>query len=106
MILTEKKPIEEILNSLKKDKEIFLLACNGCPEAAETGGEKALLEMKEALKKGGKNIAGEAIIDFICNKTLVSMRLIRHKAVLKRPTLSLSSPAVSACRLYPMYSIR
>lgn len=84
MILTENKPIEEILESLKDDKNIFLLACNGCPEAAETGGEKALLEMKEILEKAGKNIAGEAIIDFICNKTLVSMRLMRHKGSIKK----------------------
>ena len=79
MILTEKKPINEILEFLKEDKDVFLLACHGCPEAAQTGGEAALLSMKEELKKAGKQVAGETIIDFLCNKILVNMRLLRHK---------------------------
>jgi len=79
MILTEKKPIDKILNSLGKDKNIFILACNGCPESAETGGEKAVTELRKELEKAGKAIVGEAIIDFLCNKVLVGMRLVRSK---------------------------
>jgi hypothetical protein len=79
MILTEKKPLDEILKFTEKDKNIFLLACCGCPESVETGGEKALLEIKENLEKSGKTVVGYALIDFLCNKLLVSMRLIRHK---------------------------
>ena len=84
MILTEKKPFEEILNSLGKDKNIFLLACNGCPESAETGGEDQILELKKKLEEASKTVVGYAIIDFLCNKVLVSMRLLRHKEKLKK----------------------
>ena len=45
MLVTEKKPLPEILAALKKDKNIFLLACNGCPESCDTGVDKALSEM-------------------------------------------------------------
>lgn len=84
MILTEKKPLDEILKSIGEDKNIFLLACNGCPESAETGGEKALLELKEQLQKADITVSGYAVIDFLCNKILVSSRLIRHKGNLKK----------------------
>jgi ferredoxin len=78
MLFTENKPIEEVLNSLGKEKNIFLLVCNGCAEVCETGGEKALSAMKTELGKAGKNITGTALVDFICNKILVATRLARE----------------------------
>jgi hypothetical protein len=48
MLFTQDKPLDEVLESLGKEKNIFLLACNGCAEACETGGEEALLAMKQA----------------------------------------------------------
>jgi len=84
MIVTEKKPIKELLDSLAEDKKIFLLACNGCPESCETGGEKELLKLKKELEDGGKEISGYAVIDFLCNKVLVKTRLIRHKGSLEK----------------------
>jgi len=83
MILTEKKPIEEILDSVKEDKNIFLLSCNGCPEAAETGGKAQLEDLKKELEAKGKNVTSSTIIDFLCNKMLVTTRLMRHKKSLK-----------------------
>ena len=84
MILTEKKPIEELINSLGNDKKIFILACNGCPESAKTGGEAAVSEIRQALEKAGKDVTGEAVIDLICNKVLVSTRLLRHRSALEK----------------------
>jgi len=75
MIYTENKPIDEVLESLGEEKNIFLLACNGCAEVCETGGEKALLEMKAELEKAGKNVTGMVLVDFLCNKVLVATRL-------------------------------
>ena len=83
MIVTEKKPITEILESLGEEKNIFLLGCNGCAEVCDTGGETALLAMKEELEKAGKTIVGQVLIDFICNKVLISMRLSRYTNELK-----------------------
>jgi ferredoxin len=78
MLFTQSKPIEEILEALGKEKNIFLLACNGCAESCETGGEKGLSAMKENLEKAGKKITGTCLVDFLCNKMLVTMRLSRE----------------------------
>lgn len=83
MIYTENKPIEEILDSLGKEKKIFLLACNGCADVCETGGEKALWAMKDDMEKAGKNVSGTALVDFLCNKLLVATRLAREADSLK-----------------------
>ncbi|MCJ7693266.1 MAG: methylenetetrahydrofolate reductase C-terminal domain-containing protein [Sedimentisphaerales bacterium] len=78
MIFTQSKPIDEILEALGKEKNIFLLACNGCAEACETGGEKGLSAMKTELEKAGKKITGVCLVDFLCNKVLVTTRLSRE----------------------------
>jgi len=78
MIFTQSKPIDEVLESLGKEKDIFLLACNGCAEACETGGEKGLSAMKAELEKAGKKITGTCLVDFLCNKILVTTRLSRE----------------------------
>ncbi|MCK4294585.1 MAG: methylenetetrahydrofolate reductase C-terminal domain-containing protein, partial [Planctomycetes bacterium] len=78
MLYTENKPADEILESLGKEKNIFLLACNGCAEVCETGGEKAVLQIQAELKKAGKNITGTCLVDFLCNKILVTSRLARE----------------------------
>jgi ferredoxin len=84
MLFTENKPIEEVLESLGKEKNIFLLVCNGCAEACETGGEKALSAMKAELEKAGKNVTGTALVDFICNKILVATRIAREMDKIKQ----------------------
>jgi len=78
MLFTQSKPIDEILACLGQEKNIFLLACNGCAEVCETGGEKALLAMKAELEKAGKNVTATALLDFLCNKMLVAARLARE----------------------------
>lgn len=83
MIYTENKPMDEILDSLSDEKKIFLLACNGCADVCETGGEKALWAMKAELEKAGKNVSGTALVDFLCNKLLVATRLAREADSLK-----------------------
>jgi ferredoxin len=78
MLYTENKPIDEILQSLGAEKKIFLLGCNGCAEACQTGGQEALSAMKVEVEKAGKKITGVCLVDFLCNKILVATRLSRH----------------------------
>ncbi|MDD3629135.1 MAG: methylenetetrahydrofolate reductase C-terminal domain-containing protein [Actinomycetota bacterium] len=75
MILTEFKPIEEILLKLKDEKKIFIIGCCGCPEGANTGGRKVLADMKEQLEKEGKVVTGILEIDFLCQKALIRSRI-------------------------------
>lgn len=75
MILSEQKPWEEILESIKQDEKIFIVGCGGCAEACGTGGMPQVLEMKEKLQKAGKQVTGYCVIDFLCQKALVKSRL-------------------------------
>jgi len=84
MLFTQNKPIEEVLASLGGESKIFLLGCNGCAEACETGGEKALSAMKAELENAGKNVTSTTLVDFLCNKMLVATRLAREIDKLKQ----------------------
>ena len=83
MLISEQKPLEEILNYLDGGKNIFLIGCKGCAEGCESGGEKQVLEMKNTLEGKGKTIAGSSVIDMVCNETLTKMKLKAHKRELE-----------------------
>ena len=51
MLITEQKPMEEILQYLDGEKDIFLVGCKGCSEGCETGGEQQVAEMKQRLEQ-------------------------------------------------------
>ncbi len=75
MLISELKPWEEILGFLDGERRIFLVGCKGCAEACQTGGEAQVLEMKQKLEDEGKTVTGFSVIDFLCEKALVKMRL-------------------------------
>lgn len=79
MIISEQKPLPEIMNSLEGEQRIFILGCKGCAEACHTGGEAQVMEMKDILEKGGKTIVGHTVVDFLCDKALVKLRLQAYK---------------------------
>ncbi len=60
MIVADRKPLEEILKSIKDYKKIMLMGCGGCVTVCFSGGTKAaeLLasQIKMARKKEGNNI--------------------------------------------------
>jgi len=74
MLLSQQKPLEEILGFLEGEKNIFILGCNGCAEASGTGGRPQVEEMKRALEKAGKKVTGISVVDFLCQKALVQSR--------------------------------
>lgn len=76
MILTERKPAEEIIEGV--GEKVFLVGCCGCPEGADTGGPERLDELAAELEGAGKAVLGRAEIDFLCNKALVGIRLGRR----------------------------
>ena len=78
MLFTKTKPVEEILESLGREKNIFLLACNGCAEACDTGSTKGLEAMGAELEKADKKLTGTCLVDFLCNKLLVTTRLSKE----------------------------
>ncbi|MDD5167152.1 MAG: methylenetetrahydrofolate reductase C-terminal domain-containing protein [Candidatus Omnitrophica bacterium] len=66
MIITEQKPLSEILEMLKGYGKIFLFGCGECATTAKTGGEAELLSMKAELEKQGKVVLGMCIPSAPC----------------------------------------
>jgi len=80
MLISEQKPLEEILSYLDGDKSIFLIGCKGCAEGWESGGEKQVMEMGKTLQEQGKAIAGSVVVDMLCDSTLTKLKLRSHKS--------------------------
>jgi ferredoxin len=83
MLISEQKPLEEILSYLDGERNIFLIGCKGCAEGCESGGEKQVLEMKHTLEGQNKTIGGFSIIDMVCNETLTRIKLKTHQKEMK-----------------------
>jgi hypothetical protein len=60
MIVADRKPLDEILDSIKDYKKIMLMGCGGCVTICFSGGAKAVellaSQIKMARKKQGKEI--------------------------------------------------
>jgi ferredoxin len=79
MILSELKPMEEILKYLRSDNKIFIAGCKGCAEVCHTGDEAQVKEMQKKLEAAGKKVTGYCVIDFLCDKALIKTRLLPHE---------------------------
>ncbi|MCI8418783.1 MAG: 5,10-methylenetetrahydrofolate reductase [Lachnospiraceae bacterium] len=66
MIITQKKPIEELMAMLEGATKIALLGCGSCATACATGGEKELKEMTAYLESHGKKVVATAMSDYCC----------------------------------------
>ena len=40
MLISEQKPMEEILSYLSGEEKVFIVGCKGCAEGCQTGGEQ------------------------------------------------------------------
>jgi len=79
MLISEQKPIEEILSYLEGDKNVFIIGCKGCAEGWESGGERQVAEMKSALQQRGKTVTGSLVVDMLCDRALTQLKLRAHK---------------------------
>lgn len=77
MIVTERKPLEELVGMFAGEKGTYIVACNGCPVGHKTGDEASLAQLEADLKAQGVNVLGRTSIDFLCNKALVALRLMK-----------------------------
>jgi len=60
MIITQKKPIEEILQMLKGRKGIAIIGCGQCATICKTGGKQQVEELAEVL---GKKVRFKEVIE-------------------------------------------
>ncbi|MCX5709335.1 MAG: methylenetetrahydrofolate reductase C-terminal domain-containing protein, partial [Candidatus Omnitrophica bacterium] len=83
MIITEKKPIEEILESLKGYQKIFLVGCGECSTTCKTGGEPELKEMKALLEQNGKTVTGMCMPSAPCIAPQAKAELAKNMKALR-----------------------
>lgn len=63
MIITQKKPVKEILRMLNGLKKVAIIGCGQCATICRTGGEKQVEELAETLEKEGKEIVFKEVIE-------------------------------------------
>jgi len=85
MMGQEKKPIEEVLDSLDGKKKIAVIGCGGCSTVFHTGGIEEVNEMAEILTKQEKKVTpiGLPFAVFACYKPFSSMFVEKFKKDLK-----------------------
>lgn len=75
MIITQKKPIEELMAMLGNAQKIGIIGCSSCATTCATGGEKEVQEMKEYLESQGREVAVTAMADYCCMNLGVKVTL-------------------------------
>ncbi len=63
MIVADKKPIEEVIESIKNHQKILVLGCNECVTVCEAGGKKEVGILASALRMYFLNQGNEKKID-------------------------------------------
>ena len=66
MIVTSKKPIEELMAMVGDAKRIGIVGCSSCATACATGGEKEIAELKKYLESLGKEVVVTAVAEYCC----------------------------------------
>ena len=95
MIITEQKPIAEILESLKEYKKVFLVGCGECAATCKTGGEPELLRAKQLLEENGKTVLGTCMPSAPCVAAQIKTELAKNIKALREAEVIL----VLACGL-------
>ena len=83
MIVTEQKPLEQILESLKEYNKVFLVGCGECAATCKTGGEPELLAMKKLLEEQGKAVVGRCMPPAPCVASQIKTELAKNMKVLR-----------------------
>jgi len=83
MIVTEQKPLQEILDSLKEYKKVFLVGCGECAATCKTGGEAELAAMKKLLEEQGKTVLGACMPSAPCMASQIKTELAKNMKALR-----------------------
>jgi hypothetical protein len=83
MIITEQKPLDEIMEILDAHSAVLLIGCPICATTWATGGERELSAMREELEAAGKRCVGTLMPDeSTCDRRLTRLKLRRSKEAL------------------------
>ena len=66
MIITQKKPIEEVMALVGDAKTVGIIGCGSCATACQTGGEPQQKELAAVLEAAGKKVVAMTMADYCC----------------------------------------
>lgn len=66
MIITQKKPIEEVMAMVGDAKTVAIVGCGSCATACQTGGEAQIAELTAVLEAAGKKVVATTVADYCC----------------------------------------
>lgn len=81
MIITQKKKLDDILDSLEGNKSVYLFGCNSCAEQCKTGGQDEIDEMTSALTDKGLKVTGASIVDETCYLQLILKEIRKNDEI-------------------------
>lgn len=81
LIITEQKPLDEVLADISAFEKIFIFGCGSCCTTCQTGGEKEVAEMAQKL---GDKVIGTCIIGEACDLRQVRSDLSPHRNALEK----------------------
>lgn len=84
MIITEQKPLQEIIDSLREYTKIFLVGCGECATTCKTGGKDELIKMQKELEKQGKTVLGMCIPEAPCIASQIKTELAKNIKLLRQ----------------------
>jgi ferredoxin len=83
MIITEQKPIAEIIDSLQDCGSVFLVGCGECATTCKTGGKDELAKLAQELSKQGKKVVGSCIPSAPCIAAQIKVEFAKNMASLR-----------------------
>jgi len=84
MIITELKPLQDIIDSLKNYTKIFLIGCGECATTCKTGGEAEIQKIKQDLEAQGKTVVGFCIPSAPCVAAKLKTELAKNMPALRQ----------------------
>lgn len=95
MIISQQKPPENLLSSLKEYSKIFLVGCGECATACKSGGEPEIEKMRQFLEAAGKVVTGSCIPSAPCVAAKLKTELAKNSKALRQSEAAL----ILACGL-------
>ena len=83
MIISEQKPLEEILALVREYSRIFLVGCGDCATICNSGSDVQLREMRDKLHEQGKTVTGMCVPDSTCIAAKLKTATAAHLALLR-----------------------
>ncbi len=84
MIISQQKPLKDLLSSLKEYHRVFLVGCGECATTCKSGGEPEVAKMQQELEAAGKVITGSCIPSAPCVAAKLKTELAKNIQALRQ----------------------